>query len=118
MIEGEFENTEGAEAVRFSHGDFGFVVQAFNDTAGEELLSAEIVEDQFAVLAQRPGDLFHGFDAGTHGLSAPVIEELRGPGGRVVIPELLKAFLKKVSADGRQVVPEQIAQAETLFRFQ
>jgi hypothetical protein len=50
-------------------------------------------------------------------LTAPLIEEFRGPGGRVVIPELLKGLLKKVSADGPQVVPEQIAQAETLFSF-
>ena len=53
MIEGEFENTEGAEAVGFSHGDFGFIVQALNDTAGEELLSAEIVEDQLTMLPHR-----------------------------------------------------------------
>jgi hypothetical protein len=28
VIEGEFEDAEGAEAVGFSHGDFGFVIQA------------------------------------------------------------------------------------------
>ena len=44
-------------------------------------LGAEIVEDQLAVLAQRPSDLFHRLDAGTHGLPARLIEELRGPGG-------------------------------------
>ena len=118
MIEGKFEDTEGAEAVGFSHGDFGFVVQALNDAAGKELLSAEIVEDQLAVLTQRPSDFFHGFDAGTHGLPAPLIEELRGPGGLVVIPELLKSFLEKVSADGPQVIPEEVPQAEALFGLQ
>jgi hypothetical protein len=46
VIEGEFEDTEGAESVGFSHSDFCFVVQAFNDAAGEQLLGAEIVEDQ------------------------------------------------------------------------
>jgi len=51
-------------------------------------------------------------------LPAPLIEELPGPGWRVVIPRLLKGFLEKVSADGSQVVPEQIAQAEALFDFQ
>src|ERR1700693_4467492 len=80
MIEGEFEDAEGAEAIGFSHSDFGFVVQALNNATGEELLSAEIIEDHLAMLTQRPGDLFHGFDPGTHGLPAPLIEELRGPG--------------------------------------
>ena len=61
MIEGKFEDTEGAEAVGFSHGDFGFVVQALNDAAGKELLSAEIVEDQLAVLTQRPSDFLYLF---------------------------------------------------------
>ena len=51
-------------------------------------------------------------------MAAPFIEELSGPGGRVVIPELLKSFLEKVSADGLQVVAEQIAQAEALFGLQ
>ena len=38
--------------------------------------------------------------------------------GRVVIPELLKLFLKKVSMYGLQVLTEQIAQPEALFRLQ
>jgi hypothetical protein len=52
VIEREFKATEGAKPVGFSHGDFGFVVQTLDDAAGKQLLSAEIVEDQFAVLAQ------------------------------------------------------------------
>src|SRR5450759_679963 len=117
MIQGEFEDTEGAEAVGFSHRDFGFVVQALDNAAGKELLSTEIVEDEFAMLTQRSGNLLHGFDAGTHGLPAPLVEELGGPGGRVVVPELLEGFLEKVSADGPQVIPEQVAQPKTLFTF-
>ena len=81
-------------------------------------LSPEIVEDQLAVLAERAGDLLHGLDAGSHGLAAPFVEELAGPGGRVVIPELLEGFLEKVSADGLQVVAQQIAESEALFVFQ
>ena len=52
MIERKFEAAEGAETVGFSHSDFSLVVQALDDTAGKQLLSAEIVEDQFAVLAE------------------------------------------------------------------
>jgi hypothetical protein len=39
MVEGEFQDAEGAEAVRFSHGYFGFIVQAFDHTAGEFLFA-------------------------------------------------------------------------------
>jgi hypothetical protein len=41
VIEGEFQNAEGAEAVGFSHGEFGLVVQALNDAAGDLLLGPE-----------------------------------------------------------------------------
>jgi len=40
-----FEAAEGAEAVGFSHGDFSFVVQTLDNSAGKQLLRAEIVED-------------------------------------------------------------------------
>jgi len=48
---GEFENAVGAKTARFSHGDFGLVVQALHDAAGQHLLSAEIVKDEFAMIA-------------------------------------------------------------------
>ena len=37
-----------------------------------------------------------------------------GPGWRVVVQELLKSFLEKVSTHGFQVIPEQVAEAEPL----
>ena len=43
-----------------------------------------------------------------NGLAAPVVEELAGRSGRVEVPELLKRFLEKISADGFQVVTEDI----------
>ncbi len=52
MIECEFEDAEGAESIGFSHGDFGFVVQALDNAAGKQLLGTEVVEDEFTVLAQ------------------------------------------------------------------
>ena len=48
VIKGEFKATERAKTVGFSHSDFGLVVQALDDAAGEQLLSPEIVEDQLA----------------------------------------------------------------------
>src|SRR5262249_7322239 len=108
----------GAKAVRFSHGDFGLVVQTLDDAAGKQFLSAEIIEDQLAMLAQGAGDFLHRLDTGAHDLATPFVEEPPGPGGGGVIPELLKAFLQKVSADSLQVVAEQIAEAEALFLFE
>jgi hypothetical protein len=46
VIKGEFKATEGAKAAGFSHCDFCLVVQAFDNAAGKQLLSPEIVEDQ------------------------------------------------------------------------
>ena len=35
VMEGEFEDRVGAEAVRFSHSDFRLVVQALDDASGK-----------------------------------------------------------------------------------
>jgi hypothetical protein len=48
VIECEFQDAKGTEAIRSSHGNFGFVVQPFNHTTGELLSSLEIVEQQSA----------------------------------------------------------------------
>jgi hypothetical protein len=45
-------------------------------------------------------------------------EELAGLGGRTVLPELLEGLFEKVSANGLQVIPEQLAQAEALLLLQ
>ena len=117
MIEGKFEDSVGAKAVGFSHGDFRLVVQALHDAARNQFLSPKVVEDQFSVLMEGAGDFLHGLDAGAHGLTAPFSEEFAGPGRRVVIPELLEGFLEKVSADSLQVVTEEIAKPEVLLDF-
>ena len=70
------------------------------------------------MLAEGTGDLLHGFDAGSHGLSAPLVEELAGPGRRVVLPELLEGFLQKVGANRLEIVAEKIAEPEMLFVFE
>src|SRR5271169_4016998 len=51
MIQGDFCHMEGAEAVGFSHGQFGLVVETLNDAAGELLFGSEVVQDQRAVRA-------------------------------------------------------------------
>src|SRR6202030_3053255 len=79
MIQRNFRDVEGSEAVGFSHGQFGLVVETLDHAAGELLPGAEVVQDQRTVRAQRSGDLLHRLDAGPHDLTAPLIEELAGP---------------------------------------
>src|SRR5271165_964193 len=76
----------------------------------------QIVEQQLAMSAQGAGDFLHGLDARAHGLIATEIQEVAGPGGRVVFPELLKIFFEEIGADGLQVVTQQFAQTEVLLR--
>ena len=73
MIESQLKDPLGTKAVGFSHGDFGFVVQALHHAAGNQLLSPEVVEDQFAMLTERTGNLLHRLDARAHGLTAPIL---------------------------------------------
>src|SRR6202049_1656640 len=46
VVEGEFGYPEGPKAIRFSHGDFGFVIQALHNPAGKHFLGLEVVENQ------------------------------------------------------------------------
>ena len=69
------------------------------------------------MLTHGTGDLLHRLDAGAHHLTTPFVEELSSPGGGVVIPELLKGFLKKAGTNRLQVVAEQIAEAGSAVRF-
>jgi hypothetical protein len=54
--------------------------------AGKQFLRPEIVQDEFAALAQGAGNLLHGLNSGAHDLAAPLVEEPSGPGDGVVIP--------------------------------
>jgi hypothetical protein len=52
VIQREFGDAEGPIAVCFSHSDFGFVVQPFDDAAGELLPGVEVVQQEVAMVAQ------------------------------------------------------------------
>ena len=110
MIERQFGDSEGSEPVGFSHSDFCFVVQTFDHAAGELFPSAKIVEDEFAVGAQSSGDFLHGLDPRTHHLATPLVEELGGPSGGLVVPELLEVFLEQIGAHALEVVAYQVLQ--------
>src|SRR3974390_2787605 len=70
MIQRNFHDTEGAEAVGFSHGQFGLVIEALDHPAREPSFGPEIIEEQLTMAAQRPCDLLHGLDARSHDLLA------------------------------------------------
>ena len=54
----------------------------------------------------RPGHLLHGFDARAQRGRAPGVQELAGPGGGLVGPELLEVFLQQVGSYAFEVVAE------------
>src|SRR6516164_2263385 len=51
--------------------------------------------------SQHLGNLLHRFKAGAHGLAAPLVQELAGPSGRVIIPELLEVLFEEIGRYGR-----------------
>jgi hypothetical protein len=51
VIEREFGDSEGSKPVRFSHSDFGLVVQPLDYATGEFSPGVEMVEDEFAASA-------------------------------------------------------------------
>ena len=61
------------------------------------------------------GDLLHGLDPGAQGGGAPGVQELAGPGGGLVGPQLLEVFLQQVGADAFQVVTQQLLQSPLLI---
>jgi hypothetical protein len=83
VIEYQFEYPVGAKSVGVSHGDFSFVVQTLHDPAGNELLSPKVIKNQFPMPTERAGDLLHRLDAGTHGLTAPLVETSAAQAGEL-----------------------------------
>ena len=58
MVESHFSRFEGSEPAGFSGSQFGFVVEAFNNSAGDLLFGAEPVEQQRFVAPKCLGELF------------------------------------------------------------
>ena len=61
-----------------------------------------------------PGNLLHGLDARTQRRRAPGIQELPGPSGRLVGPQLLEVFLQQIGADAFEVIAEQLFESPLL----
>ena len=75
----EFCYPEGPIAVRFSHSNFGLVVQSLDDAAGELLLGPEVVEQQLPVRAYGSGEQLYWLNPRSHRARAPSVQEFGGP---------------------------------------
>ncbi len=53
---GQFGDRISPESIGFSHRDFRFVVQPFDDAAGNDLPRPEVVQDEVAVGPQHTDD--------------------------------------------------------------
>ena len=59
MIQGHFSDSEGSEAVGFSHGNFHLVVEALDNAAGELYSGPKVIENEGAVRAEHLDHLSH-----------------------------------------------------------
>ena len=64
------------------------------------------VENERSMFADGACDFFHGLNARSHDLGAPLVEELSSPKRRNVGPELIKLFAKQISAYRFEVILE------------
>ena len=62
VIEAGFNGFVGAKAVRFSRGQFDFVVESFDGSVGKSALRSEPVENQLPMIPQSAGNLLHRFE--------------------------------------------------------
>jgi hypothetical protein len=114
MVQGDFQASIRAKAVRLSGGQFGFVVEALHDARGNLAARPKPIHEQRAMAAQHAGDLLHRFDPRAHHLHTPLVEKRSSPVERAVVPEVVEPFPQQHGADGAQVVLQELAQAGAL----
>jgi len=103
------------KTIRFSGGQFCFGVEALDDSAEKLFLGPKPVQQQGSVPPKHLGHFLHRFNLPAHCLGARLVQKLPGPVGRGVRPEQLTLFLKKVTPDRLQIVPQKICQFGVLF---
>ena len=60
MIQSEFDRFVLAKAVRFSHGEFGFVVETFDDAGRNRAFGSEPVQQQRPMCRRLRATFFSG----------------------------------------------------------
>ncbi len=114
MVQGDFSCPEALETVGRSECQFGFVIEAFDSTAGSLTLGAKPIQKQRPVFAKHPGDFFHGLDSGSHGAGAPAVEVPSRPIRRDIPPAELEILLEQISPHSLEVAFEQFGQLDVL----
>ncbi len=89
VIEAGFNGFVGAKTVRFSRGQFDFVVESLDGSGGKGPFGAKPVENQLAMVAQSSSHLLHRFELAPHRSCTPLVEELPRPTRTHVFPEPL-----------------------------
>jgi len=110
MIQSDFSRMISLESIRFSGGEFRFVVETLHNATGELAFGPEPVHQQRPMLPQHPGNLLHGFDLRAHRPGAPFIQKLASPIGRRVCPEGLEILFQKIASHRFQVVLQKVRQ--------
>ena len=73
VVESHFYRSELTEAIRFSHSEFCFVVQTFDDAGRKRSLGFEPVEDEGFVTSDRARFFLERLNPGTHDAQCPSI---------------------------------------------
>ena len=114
MIENNFSNSECAKAVRFSGGQFEFIVEPLHCATGNDLFCTKPIEQKLSVRTKHSGNFLHRFYSGSHSPLAPAFHKLSCPKRRDVVPKELKVFLEQVTTHSLEVVPQQIGKPDLL----
>ena len=118
MIQSNFNSPGRAEAIRFSGSQFQTVVQTLHDAAGNRLPGTKPVEQKLSMGSKHARYLLHGLDPRAHHALAPKVEKLSSPERGDVVPEELKVLLQQIAAHRLQVVAQDVAHFDFLFRSQ
>jgi len=110
MIEHNFSDSKCPETVRFSGGQFEFIVETLHRPTGNGLFGAKPIEQKFPVRAQHASHFLHRLYTRSHDLGTPSVKKFACPVRGDVVPEELKIFFEKVTPHSLEVVSQQVGQ--------
>src|SRR5271157_2911239 len=101
----------GAKAIRLSEGHFDLVVQALDHPAGNGFLGSEVIEQNLPMLSEAGRYGLERFETRAPDFLAPALQELAGPRGGDIAPEVFKGGHQPKSSDGGQSRMRQLCHA-------
>jgi hypothetical protein len=115
VIEGNFQDVEASESIRFSGSHFGLVVETLNSTEGNLPSATKPIEQGLPMSAQHLGHLLHRLEPRPRGSLTPVIQEFAGPSRAFVSPEPLRIFFEEISPNGFEIGGQQVLELDHLL---